>query len=435
MPHPPRMVTANGRTLTLEQWAESSGLSVQTIRSRLDRLGWTPERAVSEKADKRFRTGGRPRRGEPRPCPKLHRDEKGTAYVRWRAFGRDFYRSFGRAATTEAADAYRRFAAEWASGAFDAAPPSGSGELFVGELIARWLAHCDREYRKLGARTSEYHICLSAAREVARLYADTPAAEFGPAQLRAVRDVWVKAEYARTTVNGYGLRVVRMFRWGLSHSLVPAAVVAALEAVPGLREGRTGARETEKRKPVSDADVDVTLACLSIEGRGGVVRQMAKVQRLAGLRPQHVCEMRAGDLDRTGEVWKYLPPAVGTKTLHLGKRPAYYFGPKAQAVLAPLLDGKGPADHVFTWKRGERTYRVTRAAYGLAIGAACVRAGVSHWTPHQLRHALATEVAERFRSLDTAAAAIGDSNAVAGAVYVHVDPHERARIEVARAMG
>ncbi len=38
MSHPPRMITANGQTKTLNEWAAESGLSTKTICSRLDVL-------------------------------------------------------------------------------------------------------------------------------------------------------------------------------------------------------------------------------------------------------------------------------------------------------------------------------------------------------------------------------------------------------------
>ena len=135
--------------------------------------------------------------------------------------------------------------------------------------------------------------------------------------------------------------------------------------------------------------------------------------------------MRAGEVDRTGDVWRYTVGAAN-KNRHRGKKQVYYLGPKAVAALRPYLEGVAPADRVFA---------VGRMAYASAIAQAAVRAKVEPWAPHQLRHALATEVAARFRTLEHAAAAIGDSEAVAAAVYVHVDPRERAKIEVARLMG
>lgn len=437
MPNPPRVITANGRTLTLDQWSIATGLPKQTICSRLDSLGWDADRCMSTGVDRRFRRGGRHPVGAPRPVPRLRDDGKGVAIVRWRQGGRDHFRSFGAWATPEATAAYRRFAAEWATGAYDAAPATAApGALvYVSEVVVGWLTHADREYRKLGRRTSEYGICRAACCPLVDLYATLPAAEFGPAQLRACRDVWVKAGRSRSTCNGYATRLVRAFRWAAGQSLVPPAVVAAIEAVEPLKAGRTAAPDLPRRQSADDDAVAATLAKLPATPRGDLVRAMVQVQRLAGLRPQHVTEMRVGDLDRSGEVWRYVPPPAGTKTLHLDKRPTFYFGPQTQALLAPLCEGKALADHVFTYRHGDRTRRVPRGGYCVAVGRACGLAGVRPWTPHQLRHALATAVAARFESIDHAAAAIGDTAATAQAVYVHVDPRERAAIEVARAMG
>jgi hypothetical protein len=45
-----RLITANGVTKTLIEWAESSGLSRNVIESRIDRYGWKPKYAVSAKS-------------------------------------------------------------------------------------------------------------------------------------------------------------------------------------------------------------------------------------------------------------------------------------------------------------------------------------------------------------------------------------------------
>lgn len=44
-------------------------------------------------------------------------------------------------------------------------------------------------------------------------------------------------------------------------------------------------------------------------------------------------------------------------------------------------------------------------------------------------------MARHYQSLDHAAAAIGDTPAMAAAVYVHLDPDERRKIAVARELG
>lgn len=42
------IVTAYGKTMTVAEWAEESGIKYGTLWSRLMDYGWTPERAVSE---------------------------------------------------------------------------------------------------------------------------------------------------------------------------------------------------------------------------------------------------------------------------------------------------------------------------------------------------------------------------------------------------
>lgn len=46
-----RIITANGESITLAEWAERTGISKDAIRVRLG-LGWTPERAISEPVER-----------------------------------------------------------------------------------------------------------------------------------------------------------------------------------------------------------------------------------------------------------------------------------------------------------------------------------------------------------------------------------------------
>jgi len=55
-------------------------------------------------------------------------------------------------------------------------------------------------------------------------------------------------------------------------------------------------------EPVDDAIVDRTLPFLP-----PIVADMVRVQRLCGMRPQDVRNMRAIDIDRTQKVWRYVP--------------------------------------------------------------------------------------------------------------------------------
>lgn len=421
MPTPPRYLTHDGRTLTLNEWAEETGIPANTIRDRIDSRGWSVGDALSRPVAAKFRPGQRRAPGERPQCPPMRQHSSGQARVRWTVAGMEQTRYLGAWGSPEAAAAYARFAAEWAA-AGGVVESLGQG-IHVGDLAAQWLAWGEREYVKDGRPTSEQHCCRSAARPLVELYGDTPADEFGPIQLKAVRAAMIERGWVRGSINLHCSRIVRMFRWGVSEGLIRAEVWQSLKAVPWLRAGRGHAKENPHREPVDPATVEATIPHLH-PTRRAMIGAMIRVQRLTGMRPGEVCSLRPEQVDRAADVWCYTPP--GHKMQHLGTRKRIWIGPRAQSELAPFLDAAAA---------GSRVFPINVAGYGAAIAKAAKRAGVPHWTPHQLRHALATEVARQYASLETAAAAIGDTPATAARHYVHVDPAERAKIDVARDMG
>ncbi len=190
--------------------------------------------------------------------------------------------------------------------------------------------------------------------------------------------------------------------------------------VPGLRKGRSEARETLPLRPVDPQFVKATLPHLS-----SVVRAMVEFQMLTGARPGEVCALRAGDVDRAGEVWE--ATLSKHKTAHHGRARTVYAGPKAQKILAPYLI-RAAEDYCFSPReaaneRPERDYaarttplscgnrpgtnrkrkpkrqpgeRYTTQSYGRAIARVCEENGIDHWTPNQLRHLVATQVRREF---------------------------------------
>ncbi|MEO2092036.1 MAG: site-specific integrase [Gemmataceae bacterium] len=113
----------------------------------------------------------------------------------------------------------------------------------------------------------------------------------------------IAAGWSRKRINQRVGHVRRAFKWGVENELVPPAVLHALAAVPGLQAGRTAARETTPVEPADDAVVDATLPFLR-----PAVAAMVRVQRLTGMRPGEVCQVRPADLDTGGPVWKFTPP-------------------------------------------------------------------------------------------------------------------------------
>ena len=67
---------------------------------------------------------------------------------------------------------------------------------------------------------------------------------------------------------------------GGQNELVPPGVLHALQAVSGLRYGRTEAKESEPVRPVANAFVEAILPHVAPQ-----VRAMIELQRFTGMRP------------------------------------------------------------------------------------------------------------------------------------------------------
>jgi hypothetical protein len=96
--------------------------------------------------------------------------------------------------------------------------------------------------------------------------------------------------------------IKRCFKWAVAEELVSPTILLGLQAVQGLRYGRSEARETEPVRPVADEHVNATLPYL-----GTVVAAMVRLQRITGMRVCEVTIMRPCDIDQSGEIWVYIP--------------------------------------------------------------------------------------------------------------------------------
>jgi integrase len=263
-------------------------------------------------------------------------------------------------------------------------------------------------------------------------------------------------------------------------------VFHGLQAVSGLKKGRTVAAEGQKVRPVADEHVDATLPCMTPP-----VRAMVQVQRLAGMRPGEVVIMRPCDIDRSRKVWLYRPDSH--KTEHHEHERVVFLGPQAQEVLRPFLFapfvqdetairlaaatesndaaakmlsdrlleiGAGwrhPGAYLFSPREAAAEFRVRQRSarmskvqpsqadrskakprkqpqghyrvdsYGQSVRRACIKAGVPHWHVHQLRHSAATEI-RREAGLDAARAVLGHHSPSMTDVYAEVDANKAAEI-------
>jgi hypothetical protein len=74
----------------------------------------------------------------------------------------------------------------------------------------------DSYYVKDGKPTNEPRNIRLALRPVRRLYGHTPATEFGPRALKAVREVMIKSGLCRSEINKRVRRIVRAFKWAVA---------------------------------------------------------------------------------------------------------------------------------------------------------------------------------------------------------------------------
>lgn len=216
---------------------------------------------------------------------------------------------------------------------------------------------------------------------------------------------------ARTTINKLVIRIRLLFRWATEMQLLPASVLHSLAAVQGLRRGRSEARETEPVRPISPDVVYRTLPHLP-----PIVRDMAELQLLTGMRAGEICGMKANEIDMTGKVWLYRPSkhksqwrgyqrtvAIGPRgqaiiRIHLKPNvDAYLFSPSEQDEILRAAKRTNRKSPVQPSQRDRRkpnpkrkpTERFSVSGFNRAIRRACDNAGIPAWNTHRLRHTAA----------------------------------------------
>ncbi len=371
----------------------------------------------------------------------------------------------------ESREAYGRLIAEWTAN--NGRLATDPDQITIVELIAEFWKFAEGYYANPnGDATSELECYRAAFKPLVAVYGKTPARDFGPISLKAVRRKMIDLGWCRSYINRQVFRTKRVFKWGASEELIDASVFHRLETVESLKLGRTDAPEPDRIEPVEASVVEATLPHLT-----PTVRAMVEVQRLTGMRPGEVCRMRVADLDMTGSVWVYSPEHH--KTAYRGRSRKIYIGPKAQDVMRPYL-GRGLQGYIFSPEQAEQERREAMHkacetplscgntpgsnrqrrpqrrpgerygpdAYNRAITYACRQAFPApdgtkgealkrwhrdhRWTPNQLRHSFATEV-RREHGLEACQVLLGHAQADVTQVYAERD--ERRAVQVIAKVG
>ncbi|MCB9905810.1 MAG: tyrosine-type recombinase/integrase, partial [Planctomycetes bacterium] len=250
------------------------------------------------------------------------------------------------------------------------------------------------------------------------LYGSSPARDFGPLALHAVRESLIAAgRLNRKTLNNRVDRIKMMFKWAVSREMVPPSVSHGLQCIEGIRKNRKvkGLREPRKVSAVDDARVDAVLPLVSPQ-----VAAIIQLMRFTGARCGEIVQARPCDVDRSRTPWVYTPRTH--KTAHHDHDRPIRLGPQARKVLAPWLlraadapcfspreaeEARRAANHAerktplrngnrpgYSARRREQREperepgeEFTTDTVRRAIQRACKKAGVKSWSPHQLRHA------------------------------------------------
>lgn len=240
---------------------------------------------------------------------------------------------------------YDRVITQWMAAGRRHVPIQAQSELSILALCLAYLEFAEGYYVKNGKPTSQLINVKLAIRYLREHYGRTLAVDFGPLALQTMQRILAEKRLTRKTVNSLVGIYKAMFRWANNQEMLPPHVYQALQPVPGLKMGRSLARESQPVRPVDPQIVEQTLPYLPT-----VVADMVRFQLLTAVRPQEVYNLRPCDIDRTETIWRYTPEHH--KTEHHGKSRTIHIGPQAQAVLAAYLE-RDPEECCFQPRESE----------------------------------------------------------------------------------
>ncbi len=376
------------------------------------------------------------------PAYRLHKPSR-LAVVRLN--GKDHY--LGQHGSPESHQEYRRVITEWLvrhqQSRTEETSTLTDENLTINELLLAYWKFAEKYYVKDGRPTGEHQAIRYSMKPLANLYGRKLVHEFGPLELKSVRENMIDAGLARTLINARIKRIRRIFKWGVENQFVTPTLLQALQAVAPLKKGRCRAKESGPVKPVLVSHVDAALPHVSRQ-----VCTMIELQLLTGMRPCEVTIMRGCDIETTQSIWSYRPDSH--KTDHLGFERIIYLGPKAQEVIKPFLKVNlhvhlfRPKDAIDEFNQRRRENRktpmtpsqakrgpkrkprkspgehYTTDSYGYAIAKACNKAGIPRWSPNRLRHNAATSLRKEY-GIEVARIILGHRSPTTTEVYAELD--------------
>lgn len=280
----------------------------------------------------------------------------------------------------------------------------------VRELVDMFLTHALTYYRKPSGRLTGEHVNYAhALAPLVDLFGDEPAGAMTPGRLKAVRQAMIDSgRLARGTINQRIGKIRRVFRWAVSEEIIEPHVLAGLQAVEGLKLGRTRAHEGRGVQAIDEARAWAIMAELPHP-----IAALLEILLYTGMRVSEARIMRAQDITTSRQPWEYRPREH--KCEHHGKERIVMLGPRAIEVLRPRMKYSG---FLFSPCGGSRPYR--RDSIYNAIQRGCRRAGVEPFCPLAIRHTFATKV-RRGMNIESARVMLGHTSAATTEIYAEMD--------------
>lgn len=317
--------------------------------------------------------------------------------------------------TDESEQEYLRVVGEWNARGRKIATHRVSN-LDIARLARAYSDHARARFTKRGETTSYGRQVIRVARYLSSMYGNSLIRDFGPKSLHTLRASWINPSRGNPccirTATGYTKIVIEMFKWGVSEELFAAEYLQRLETLEPLTE-RDGGFNYPRKLSVPLGDVSKALETLP-----EVAKSIVQLMLLTGMRPSEACSIRVQDLDQSGDVWTYSVTSEWNKSEHRDRPRVVFIGPRAQELLRPRIERAGKGGWLFTPSRGTHRNRAYLASTLKDVVAKRLRmAGITHWSPHRLRHNALTSIREAL-SIEHAKSVGGHSNAKTTAIYI-----------------
>ena len=308
----------------------------------------------------------------------------------------------------ESIEAYKAFVRDVCGGVVAggpvAAPPSS-----VATVVNRFLDWAELYYPN---PRGTYQNLVTATQPLLSMYGALPPREFGPKKLKELQQRLADEKLSRQYVNDICRRIKQCFRWAASEELIPVSIYQALATVPGIKQGRTLATEPPPRCMVTWEQIEAVLPFVS-----ATIATMLRLHWHTGARSRSICLAKPSQFRLDVLPWEWRPRH---KREFAGRELVVYIGPRARAVLAPLLAVPGPIQDRYLFSPGTRTKRYgsfyTSQSYRQAVSRGIERSGTAYWTPHRIRHSKGT-ITRQQHGLEAAQATLGHDRIEATQVY------------------